>query len=105
MRPEEVAGETRPAKALASIAAGCPIIFAGVGTFCAEVVDHGLGLAPDWSAEVVAEAMADLLETARVDPAAYSRMRQVCSTYAAQHLDIRVSARQLVEGILEVANA
>ena len=58
----EMHGAT-PVKALASIMSGCPLIYAGGGSFRSEVVDRGWGAACDTDVEQVAQSMLSFLRS------------------------------------------
>ncbi|MGS0683830.1 glycosyltransferase [Nakamurella sp. GG22] len=93
IRPMQVTVDARPAKALASLAAGCPLIFSGIGTFADEVLKQNLGWVAEWSPAAVAEILAEaLLQCDR------SKKRATeLAEYARQHFDRRNSAKLAVD--------
>jgi glycosyltransferase involved in cell wall biosynthesis len=99
MRPIDVTSQTRPAKALAALACGCPVVFAGAGAFAAEVAAGELGLATDWRPEPVAEAMSRLLDEAEQQPTAHEARRRRAAMHAAENFDIARSAARLADRI------
>ncbi|WP_268892567.1 glycosyltransferase [Nocardioides sp. AX2bis] len=106
MRPVDVASETRPAKALASIASGCPIIFAGTGTFATEVSENRLGRAAEWNPDAVADVMRELLATAAsMDGDSMSAWRRDIADFGRQHLDMQPVARMLRKHVIDRGTA
>lgn len=103
MRPVDVARETRPAKALAAVACGCPLIFAGTGSFVREIDAEGLGHAVVWDAKAVSEAMLELLRERDEDPKRYGEGRLAAAQYAAANYDMRPAADSLVALIVSQA--
>lgn len=95
----QVTLDSRPAKALASLAAGCPLVFAGSGEFADEVRAEGLGLVAPWEPAAVAH----LLEAALDQDRSMERSR-VLSQYAKDHFDRRGSAGRVVD-LLEQMSA
>lgn len=100
MRPVDVAGQTRPAKALASAACGCPVVFAGVGIFAQEVSEARIGLACDWDALDVSRAMLELLTMKVSEPGKYQALRSSAAEHARTHYDMHSVAGSLLNEIL-----
>jgi glycosyltransferase involved in cell wall biosynthesis len=98
-RPLNVTSQTRPAKALAALACGCPVVFAGDGAFAAEVGSAELGLSAPWSSEPVAAAMESMLTHSKDHPAEYAALRHKIAAYAGTNFDISRSAADLVDRI------
>jgi glycosyltransferase involved in cell wall biosynthesis len=103
MRPVTAANQTRPAKALAALACGCPLIFAGEGAFVSEVNENNLGIATPWSPNSVANALDRMLahsqaaRTGGVGPMNRPHIVQ----YAAENFDISRTAKDLERLICE----
>lgn len=68
-------------KALSSLSAGAPVIYAGVGPMAALVRQHSLGWAVDWQPDAVAEAMDEALSAT----VATSRRVELSGWVAANH--------------------
>jgi glycosyltransferase involved in cell wall biosynthesis len=101
-RPLNVTSQTRPAKALAALACGCPVVFAGEGAFAAEIAAFELGLSTPWNSGAVATAMESLLTQHNNHPAEYATLRHSASAYAVTNFDISRSAADLVDRIADV---
>jgi glycosyltransferase involved in cell wall biosynthesis len=102
MRPVAVTEQTRPAKALASVACGCPVILAaGAGTFSEEVIKNRLGLAVPWEPQAAAEAMRQLL-AGDVRGSGEIASREDIAEYGLRNYDMRGTAKALVQEITDL---
>jgi len=99
LRPAEVSSQTRPAKALAALACGCPIVFAGKGAFASEVETQHLGVVPHWDAVAISEAMLSLLREFETDPGEYKRWRKQLVQYANTNFDMGQASKVLADRI------
>jgi glycosyltransferase involved in cell wall biosynthesis len=88
----QVTQDARPAKALASLAAGCPLVFAGAGDFADEVRANNLGLVAPWDPD----AVADLLVAALDQDRSMTRSRSLAD-YARVHFDRRSAGTRVVD--------
>lgn len=61
VRPLGVTADSRPAKAVASIACGCPVLYVGSGEFADTVGSAGLGLAVAYDVASATAALASML--------------------------------------------
>ncbi|MFE6734192.1 glycosyltransferase family 4 protein [Microbacterium sp. NPDC057650] len=91
-------------KVYGSLASGCPVVFSGVGPTApflrAESSHHPVGVAVEWDADAVREAMlsaaaAPLPEAGRVELAAWASERYALSTVASR---IVAQSEQIVRG-------
>lgn len=88
VRPERGYDFAFATKALAAIACGTPVIYAGVGAMSEYIRDHELGWAVPWAADDVAEAMREALALERSEPDAR------LARWAEEHFSMRaVGAR------------
>ncbi len=92
VRTMQVTLDARPAKALASLAAGCPLVYAGSGEFADEVRAEQLGLTAPWDPAAVVQ----LLRAALTQDRSADRS-MVLAQYAKSHFDRRQAAAQVVD--------
>ena len=82
VRPIAVTLDSRPAKAVASIACGCPVLYAGSGVFADTVQRERLGLAVPHDADATTVALRTMLTAA---PGTWDR--SAIAAYARTHFD------------------
>lgn len=94
VRPERGYDFAFATKALAAIACGSPVIYAGVGAMSDYIDDHDLGWAVAWEADAVAEAMRSALARDATEP------DRRLARWAEEHFSLRaVGARAASEVI------
>lgn len=90
--------DSRPAKALASLAAGCPLVFAGASEFADEVRSKGLGLVAPREPAAVAELLLAALNQDRS-----TDRSGVLAQYAKDHFDRRRAAARVLDLLEQIA--
>lgn len=82
VRPIAVTNDSRPAKAVASIACGCPVLYAGSGEFADTVRTEQLGVAVPYDAPATADGLRSMLAAGRG-----GWDRGAIAAYALEHFD------------------
>ncbi|HYN68147.1 MAG TPA: glycosyltransferase family 4 protein [Ornithinibacter sp.] len=90
----------KPTKIYAATGCGTPVVFAGVGAGRELVVGHGLGWAPGYDVEAVAEAMCRALD--QPDPGDASVR---LSAWTEEHASLRAAARAAAVAALEATGS
>lgn len=102
VRPWRVTTESRPAKLMAAISCGCPVIFAGESGFSGDITSAGLGLVTAWDPREVAAAMEQTLrERAAPDGAGASHRRREIAAFGERHYSMRDAARQVADYVYD----
>lgn len=97
LRPGQGYDFAFPTKALASVACGTPVIFAGVGPLRDLVADHSLGWSVDWEVDQIAAAMTEALQNTR------RRLDSATVQWVDDRFSLRGVADRAVEAIASVA--
>src|SRR5205085_9115646 len=97
-RPLPVAANMRLAKAVASVACGCPVLYAGPGEFTAVVERERLGTVVPYEVAAVAGALERLVYAG--EPPERARL----AAYARANLDHRATASDLLDRLSDVVD-
>lgn len=87
----------KPTKIYAATACGTPVVFAGVGAGQELVTDAGLGWAPGYDEEAVAQSM---LAALRLPPPARAELAQRCTQWTLEHASLRSQGRRVADQVL-----
>lgn len=101
LAPGQGYADARPTKALASLAVGTPVVYAGSGAFRDELEAAQVGHFADWDVDTVASAMRDALAAA---PLHHDARREIAE-YAREQFDSRSRLDDLVDRIVRLASA
>ncbi|MBF0673463.1 MAG: glycosyltransferase [Salinibacterium sp.] len=102
LRPYPSSVHARPTKAMVALSAGCPIVYAGEGSFAAELAAADVGFVSDWSTDGVRKSMAAALELDEGPGDQRDRHREAAAMYARATFDQMAQARNIATAIVQL---